>query len=248
MATVVCLHAHPDDEALLTGGWIAQRAAAGDRVVLVVATDGEAGLAAGGPGAALADRRVHELDESARALGVARVVRLGYGDSGMADRPSDGASRFVDVPLGEAADAVVAVLDEEDADLLTGYDDRGGYGHPDHLKVHVVAREAQLLARRRPVLWEATMDRTWLVRVLHAVRPLARVLPGLTVPGDDVFTARADIAHAVDVRDQLPAKRAALAAHASQASGGVRTVAILLALPPWLARRVIGTEWFSEVP
>jgi LmbE family N-acetylglucosaminyl deacetylase len=53
---------------------------------------------------------------------------------------------------------------------------------------------------------------------------------------------------AVDVRDQLSAKRAALAAHASQARGGVRTVGLLLALPPPLARRALGTEWFSEVP
>ena len=52
MATIVSLHAHPDDEALLCGGWLARRAALGDRVVLVVATDGDAGLAApdqGGP-------------------------------------------------------------------------------------------------------------------------------------------------------------------------------------------------------
>jgi LmbE family N-acetylglucosaminyl deacetylase len=50
------------------------------------------------------------------------------------------------------------------------------------------------------------------------------------------------------VRDQLDAKRAALAAHVSQASGGVRTVRLLLALPRPLARRVLGTEWFHAVP
>ena len=35
MPPIVSLHAHPDDEALLTGGWPAQRA-----------TDGDAGLTA----------------------------------------------------------------------------------------------------------------------------------------------------------------------------------------------------------
>ena len=42
--TVVAVNAHPDDEALLMSGTLAKAAAAGDRVVLVVATDGDLGL------------------------------------------------------------------------------------------------------------------------------------------------------------------------------------------------------------
>lgn len=249
MGTVVSLHAHPDDEALLTGGWLAQRAAAGDRVVLVFATDGDAGLAstAYGTGESLAGRRRQEAEASARALGVARLVWLGYADSGMADSPTSGTRRFVDVLPAVAACRVAAVLDEERADVLTGYDANGGYGHPDHVHVHHVARAAQTLAFRPPRLLEATIDRTWLLRLLRLARPVARLLPGLTLPDDDTFTARCDVSVAVDVRDQLPAKRAALAAHVSQASGGVRTVALLHALPAPIARRVLGTEWFVEV-
>ena len=245
MATIVSLHAHPDDEALLTGGWLAQRAAAGDRVVLVFATDGGAGLS--DVTAPLADVRRAEAQASAAALGVARVVWLGHADSGMAARPSSGAGRFVDVPVDDAAREVAAVLDEEGAGVLTGYDAAGGYGHPDHVHVHRVARRAQALAASRPRLLEATLDRTWLVRLLRLVRPASGLLPGLTVPGDEVFTRRDAITLAVDVRRQLDAKRAALAAHASQRRGGIRTVAILLALPRPLARRVLGTEWFVEV-
>ena len=44
--TIVAFHAHPDDEALLTAGTMARAAAEGHRVVLVLATDGGAGLAA----------------------------------------------------------------------------------------------------------------------------------------------------------------------------------------------------------
>ncbi len=45
MAVVlVSFHAHPDDEALLTAGTLARAAAQGHRVVVVTATDGEAGL------------------------------------------------------------------------------------------------------------------------------------------------------------------------------------------------------------
>ena len=248
MGTIVSLHAHPDDEALLTGGWLAQRAAAGDRVVLVFATDGAAGLAGGSFAQdALGRSRRAEAMVSADALGVVRVAWLGYDDSGMALAPTAAPNRFVDAPVADAARSVAAVLDEEDADVLTGYDANGGYGHPDHVHVHHVARAAQQLAARRPRLLEATLDRTWLLRGLRAVRPIARLLPGLTLPGDEIYSDRSDVSLKADVRDQVDAKRAALGAHASQASGGIRTVALLRALPGPLARRVIGTECFHEV-
>lgn len=249
MATIVALHAHPDDEALLSGGWLAQRSAAGDRVVLLFATDGGAGLTASrGTAGSLGARRRTEALASALALGVARVAWLGYADSGMAPQPAEGPGRFADAAVDEAAAAVAAVLDEEEADILTGYDSNGGYGHPDHVRVHQVARAAQALAAHRPDLLEATLDRTWLVRLLRLVRPIAALLPGLTLPDDEIFTPGTASLRKVDVRDHLTAKRAALAAHASQAGGGIRTVAILRALPRPLARRVLGTEWFLEVP
>ena len=249
MATIVSVHAHPDDEALLTGGWLAHRAATGDRVVLVFATDGDAGLAAS-PHAhgSLGGVRRLEATAAARALGAARVVWLGYADSGMADAPTACAHRLVDAGVEEPARAVAAILDEEDADVLTGYDENGGYGHPDHVRVHLVARAAQRLAARRPELLEATIDRTWLLPVLRALRPFARLLPGVTLPGDDIYSPREAISLQVDVRDHLDAKRAALAAHASQAGGGVRTVAVLLRLPAPVARRVLGSEWFRSIP
>ena len=58
MQTLVFVHAHPDDEASQTGGSIARAAAAGYRVVLVVATGGEHGEAPEdlAPGESLAQR------------------------------------------------------------------------------------------------------------------------------------------------------------------------------------------------
>ena len=86
--TVVFFHAHPDDEALLTSGTMAKLASQGHRVVLVVATAGEAGLASAELTAdgRLGDRRLAELHTSARALGVSRTEVLGYADSGLTGR------------------------------------------------------------------------------------------------------------------------------------------------------------------
>jgi LmbE family N-acetylglucosaminyl deacetylase len=67
------------------------------------------------------------------------------------------------------------------------------------------------------------------------------------------YTPRAELTHRVDVRRHAAAKRAALRAHASQASGGAgdpsggRTVAALLRLPGPLVRMALGREWFTEV-
>jgi LmbE family N-acetylglucosaminyl deacetylase len=83
--TVIFFHAHPDDEALLTSGTMAKLAAQGHRVVLVVATAGEAGLSSEEfrTDGQLGDRRVDELQRSADALGVSRLEVLGYADSGL---------------------------------------------------------------------------------------------------------------------------------------------------------------------
>ena len=256
--TVVLVHAHPDDEALLTGGTMADLAARGHRVVLVTATAGEAGLA-DRSGVSLGLRRRDELLASALALGVERVEVLGYADSGSGPDVSSGTMdgrtgppggvlpRLVDADPAEVAARVAAILREERADVLVGYDAAGGYGHPDHRAVHRVCRLAASLAGTA-VLLEATVDRTSLLPVLRVLRGLARVLPLPRIPADDaVFTARRDLTHRVDVRPRLAAKRAALAAHRSQQGGGARTVSLLLALPRPLARRALGTEWFAQV-
>jgi LmbE family N-acetylglucosaminyl deacetylase len=247
---LVSFHAHPDDEALLTAGTLARAAADGHRVVLVVATAGGAGLTssavlAEGP---LADRRLAELRRSAAALGCARVECLGYEDSGMADARSGAEGAFADADREEAAERLAVLLREERADVLTIYDPAGGYGHPDHVQVHHVGARAARLAGT-PVVLEATVDRRLLLRMLRIVRRL----PG--VPRDfdpsrfaGAFAAPDRLTHRVDVRRFAAQKRAAMAAHASQAGAdtGRRTLAILLRLPGPLFRAVLGHEWYVE--
>jgi LmbE family N-acetylglucosaminyl deacetylase len=248
--TVVSFHAHPDDEALLTAGTLARAAAAGHRVVLVVATRGEAGLASAGMGTGhtLAERRTAELMRSAQALGCARVECLGYADSGMADAPSGAERSFARVDVEEAAGRLAEILLEEEAEVLTIYDPAGGYGHPDHVQVHHVGIRAAELAAT-PIVLEATVDRGLLQRALR----LLSHLPGL--PADfaparfaNAYTASEALTHRIDVRRFARHKRAAMAAHVSQASsdGGDRTLAILLKLPFPVFRWALGREWYVE--
>ncbi|MCD0450553.1 PIG-L family deacetylase [Actinocorallia sp. API 0066] len=234
MRTCVFFHAHPDDEALLTAGLMARLADAGHRVVLVVATAGERGRT-GLPTVSLGPLRLRELEESARVLGCARVVPLGYPDSGLDGGAPGG---FASRPVAEPAGRLAAILREEDADLLTVYDEHGGYGHPDHVQVHRVGVEAARLAGTRVVL-EATVDRDRLWRWL---RPLSKVLP---LDGwRQAYTPGSRISHRVDVRRYAAAKRAAMAAHASQGSGGPRLLAVLRRLPDPVFRHALGTEYY----
>src|SRR5690348_17455397 len=167
MATMVSFHAHPDDECIACGGVIRKASEEGHRVVLVVATRGERGEVPDGllaDGEELWQRRVAETHASAEILGAQRVEFLGYIDSGMMGTPANAApGSFWTAPVDEAAKKLAAILDEERADVLTCYDDNGGYGHPDHIQVHRVGMRAAELAGTARV-FQNTMNRDHLRR------------------------------------------------------------------------------------
>lgn len=253
MATVVAFHAHPDDEVLLTGGTLARLAAEGHRVVIVAATDGIMGPATGpgtggGPGAR---DRLAELRASAAQLGAARVVHLGYADSGHGpllypdppDRP-----RFARADPAGAAARLTAVIREEHADLLLSYDPRGGYGHRDHIRVHEVGARAAAQCGIR--VWEATLPRE-LVLPFFTVLRLLRVIGRYDGPViRAAFTPRSAITHRVSVRRYAAPKRAALAAHQSfvrdRPGRAGRLARAMVALPVPVFGLLFGREWFAE--
>jgi LmbE family N-acetylglucosaminyl deacetylase len=246
--TLVSFHAHPDDEALLMGGTLARAAAEGHRVVLAVATDGEAGAASSEYRQDLAAHRRDELDRSAEALGCARVVRFGFRDSGWSRSAAPAPGTFSALSPAEAAVPLAQLLIEEQADALTIYDPAGGYGHPDHKQVHTAGLHAARAAAT-PLVLEATIDRTLIRRLIRLVEALPGVLPD--VHADDfatAYTAREHLTHRVDVRAYADAKRRAFEAHASQTTSDddARTLALLLKLPPWLFRLALGHEWFVD--
>lgn len=244
--TLVAFHAHPDDESITTGGVLAQAADAGHRVVLVVATRGELGTA--GPsvlpaGPALGAQRVRETQDAARILGVSRVEFLGYHDSGMAGTPTnDAPGSFWSADPEEAATRLAAILEEERADVLLTYDERGIYDHPDHIQVHRVGLRAADLAGT-PRVYETTIDGSYVRNLMeHAAELLPDGLPADApdTPTFDLGVDPARITTTVDVADVVDRKRAALAAHATQ----VDETSFFLAMPVEAFRMAFGYEWF----
>jgi len=245
MATLVSFHAHPDDECIACGGVMRKAAEEGHRVVLVVATRGEHGEVAEGvlaDGEELWQRRVAETCASAEILGAQRVEFLGYADSGMMGTPAnDAPGSFWTAPVDEAAKKLAALLEEERADVLTCYDEHGGYGHPDHIQVHRVGMRAAALAGPARV-FQSTINRDHIRRGRELFAGQAGDAD-IEVPDIDDETfglPESVITAAVDVRPYLGHKRRAMRAHASQIS----EQSFFLALPDDAFGYAFGTEFF----
>jgi LmbE family N-acetylglucosaminyl deacetylase len=248
VATGVFFHAHPDDEAIATGGTMAKAVAAGHRVVLVLATKGELGEPVPGvlrDGEELWQRRVEESYRSGEILGASRVEFLDYRDSGMIGEPTnDDPASFWQADLDEAADRFAKILREESADFVVVYDDHGAYGHPDHIQVHRVGVEA---ARRAGVtrIFESTINRTAMLRnmeLAEGATPDSAARMAAVEADKNFGTVEELITHAVDVHDQVALKRAAMAAHASQ----IPPDSFFLAMADEVFARAFGTEWYIE--
>lgn len=246
MATLVSFHAHPDDEAITCGGVMRKAYEQGHRVVLVVATRGEHGEVPEGfldEGEPLWQRRVRETHAAAEILGVARVEFLGYVDSGMMGTPTnDAAGSFWTAPVEDAARRLAAVLAEEDAEVLTVYDDNGGYGHPDHIQVHRVGMRAAELAAT-PRVFQSTMNRDEVVRGMKEIAEQAGET-GIEAPDisevAEFGKPESILTTAVDVSAYLTHKREAMRAHRSQ----IDEQSFFLAMPDPAFARAFGTEWF----
>ncbi|HUQ61786.1 PIG-L family deacetylase [Lentzea sp.] len=235
MATLVTFHAHPDDECIVTGGVMRKAFEEGHRVVLVVATRGEAGEVPDflEENEELWQRRVVETHAAADLLGVARVEFLGYHDSGMmGDELNSRPGSFWTADVEEAARKLAAILVEENADVLTTYDSFGGYGHPDHIQVHRVGKRAAEIAGT-PKVYEA------MVRESEFREAFRRA--GMEVPDEmEGAVPESEITVGVDVGQYLAVKRKAMRAHPSQ----ITEDSFFLTLDEETFALAFGTEWF----
>lgn len=237
------VHAHPDDETLTTGATIAHYAARGAQVRVITCTLGEEGEVIGARWAQLAaDRadqlggyRIGELAAALRALGADPPQFLGgagrWRDSGMTGTPPRRRQRFVDADDAEAVGALVAVIRELRPHVVVTYDPHGGYGHPDHIRAHTVTAAAVAAAGGAdyPGAPWITPKFYWTVTAVSAAavgrRALADadLMPQWTALTDDAILGGwpdSQIDAVIEATDVLPAKVAAMTAHATQVTVG----------------------------
>jgi N-acetyl-1-D-myo-inositol-2-amino-2-deoxy-alpha-D-glucopyranoside deacetylase len=233
------VHAHPDDETLTTGATIAHYVSRGALVRVVTCTLGEEGEVIGDRWTNLAvdaadqlgGYRIGELTAALAALGIDKPVFLGgagrWRDSGMEGTPARRHPRFIDADPGEAVGALVAIIRDVRPHVVVTYDQHGGYGHPDHIHAHDLTMSAVAAAGGAghpgdpwtvPKVYWTVMSTAAMAAGFDALTDVPPEWTRVTV-GEVPFGYSDDEIDAVmDLPDQLPAKVAALRAHATQVS------------------------------
>jgi mycothiol S-conjugate amidase len=147
--TLLTVHAHPDDETISTGGVMSRYSRAGHRVICVTCTGGEHGeivvpeLDTPENHDRLRELRADELERALALLGPIEGRELGYLDSGMMGTPqNEEGGSFWRADVDEAAGRLVHIVRETRPEVVVGYNDFGGYGHPDHIRAAQVAKLA----------------------------------------------------------------------------------------------------------
>ncbi|MEP6852507.1 MAG: N-acetyl-1-D-myo-inositol-2-amino-2-deoxy-alpha-D-glucopyranoside deacetylase [bacterium] len=270
---LLLVHAHPDDETINNGATMARHAAEGAGVTLLTCTLGEHGeiippeLAEleWDKGDQLGGYRVSELAAAMSALGVRDHRFLGgagrFRDSGMiGTAANDGPRAFWRVArdpavFAEAVGYAVDVVRDVRPQVVVTYDPNGGYGHPDHIAAHRVAMAGVESAADESLV---TGRPAWAVsKVYWNVQPRSAAERGqvalaaapeisFRVPAaedlDDVVDDES-VTAVVDGSEQLAAKTAALAAHATQ----VRVAGEFFALSNGLGFAIDAVECYRLV-
>jgi mycothiol S-conjugate amidase len=146
----MAVHAHPDDESSKGAATMARYVSEGVDVLVVTCTGGEAGSilnpALDKPEilALMPGLRREEMERARAILGV-RHTWLGYLDSGLPEGdplPPLPAGSFGTLDPDTAAAPLVRLIREFRPQVVTTYDENGGYPHPDHIMTHKISAVA----------------------------------------------------------------------------------------------------------
>ena len=260
--TFMTVHAHPDDEAIGTGGVLALYADQGLRTVLVTCTNGEVGEIADSGLATpenLAEVRLRELRAACEILNITQLYLLGYRDSGMAGTPdNDHPESFNKADLDEATGKLVALVRRERPQVLVTYDENGFYGHPDHInanRVTVAAFDAAGDVSRYPEAGSPWQPQKLYYTAIprSGVATFARLMreAGIEPPFDETpegvepefGTPDELVSTYIDVSAQIERKRRALLVHATQ----MAPETFFMKMPEPIFNVIFGLETFQLV-
>ena len=231
---ILLVHAHPDDETINNGATMALYADRGAQVTLITCTRGEEGEVlvpalshfASHEQDQLGAHREIELVAAMKALGISDHRFLGepttkFRDSGMmGTEPNNRPDVFWQADLDSAAKYLVEVIEEVKPHVLITYDEIGGYGHPDHIKAHLVAmRAAEISTWQIPKIYWNTMPKSVLAEGIAKMKEIgsdffgAESVDDLPFAKDDEF-----VTTLINGVDYVDAKMAAMKAHETQIS------------------------------
>ncbi|MEU3687388.1 mycothiol conjugate amidase Mca [Streptomyces narbonensis] len=148
---LMAVHAHPDDESSKGAATMAKYVSEGVDVIVVTCTGGERGSVLNPQlqGDAYIEANIHEvrrkeMDEAREILGVSQEW-LGFVDSGLPEGDPlpplpEGCFALQDVDT--AAGELVRKIRSFRPQVITTYDENGGYPHPDHIMTHKITMVA----------------------------------------------------------------------------------------------------------
>ncbi|MFN8016190.1 MAG: PIG-L deacetylase family protein [Acidimicrobiia bacterium] len=250
MTNVLFLHAHPDDEAIFTGGTIAALSAAGHEISVVFATGGELGAKTNIDD--LAAKRKAEAIRACEILGVRNVRFLEYHDSGL-DESKAPTNSLAKCDVDKAGQELAQIMAELDIETVFCDDENGIYGHPDHRMCHKIGVKAASL-HGLDCIMETTVDGEYLHFVETHVVKDAFDAYGID-PSSNLYRSRSSRQHpgltSIEITDEVRIngehillKRQALQAHSSQ----IPEDSLALGYDEKLFAQVYGHEWFRHHP
>jgi len=212
--SILAIFAHPDDETFGPGGTIAKYARSGYPVFLATATKGEAGMLGDPPIATrenVGDVRARELVEAAGILGIKEVFFMGFRDGELAK-----------TDMGLLVERAVYAVRRFRPLVLVTFGPDGISGHPDHVRISEVSREAFELCGREnafPSHFDEGLSPWEPKKLYHFVIPDVFVRrSGARLHG----VSREEITTIIDVSDFLETKIEAFRCHRTQAKDAAR--------------------------
>jgi len=251
------VHAHPDDESIGTGGILAKYSHQGMKTVVVYGTRGEAGdilntdFVSPSPGLSIKEIRALELEKALKILHVESTYFLGYRDSGMEGSPENLHSQaFAQADLKEATGRLVEIIRRIRPHVIVTYNEKGLYGHPDHIMANRVTLSA-FDAAGDPQFEREKKLKPWNpAKLYYTAIPIGRLqtLHKWAIESGEELgfdpqvlgTPEEKITTTVDVREHVSRKLDALFCHQSQ----VRSDSFFRRIPDEWRDEVFGYEHF----